>query len=54
LDTATSVTDARSRRALSQARKISASTDASALGKGRVTGEAFSGVMTVSDRRFTE
>src|SRR5471030_2688331 len=53
LDTAISVTDARSRRASLQARKTSYSTDASAFGKGEVIAEGFSGAMSSNDQKLT-
>ncbi|MGL9619149.1 hypothetical protein QRQ56_14155 [Bradyrhizobium sp. U531] len=49
MDTAISVTAARSRRASLQARAISASTAASAFGEWPVTGAAFSSVMMSID-----
>ena len=53
LDTAISVTDARSRRASLQARKMSYSTEASAFGKGGVSGSGFSCAMSSDGRKFT-
>jgi hypothetical protein len=53
LDTAISVTDDRSRRASLQARKMSYSTEASALGKDEVIGVEFSGAMSSTKRKFT-
>jgi hypothetical protein len=52
LDTAISSTDARSRRASLQARAISCSTAASALGECGVTFAEFSLVMSSDDRQF--
>src|SRR6185437_6302556 len=53
-DTAIRVTELRSRRASSQARAISCSTDASPLGKGGVVGEDCSGAIWSSGGEFTE
>src|SRR5665213_371815 len=53
LDTAISVTDARSRRASLQARKMSYSTEASAFGKDGVSGGGFSCAMSSDGRGFT-
>src|SRR3979411_2275252 len=53
LDTAISVTDARSRRASLQARAISCSAVASPFGKCGVISESFSGAMSSVGHRFT-
>src|SRR5664279_3881053 len=53
LDTAISVTEARSRRASLQARAMSCSTVTSPFGKGGVIGEGSCGAMSSLDRIFT-
>src|ERR1700761_2205295 len=51
-DTATNLTDARSRRASAHARATAASTAASPLGKWPVSAEAFSETMGIANREF--